>query len=187
MSKAESQSNEAAKEAAEAAVQQAREVSKQVVASVSGLDPLRMTYVGAMALVVVTTIIFNMASFTVGLDVAVSETTAQAQRVAEAKLNSWSYSAFTSTIWGKLMWLAAIGGCGVLVYEAVTKKPAPWIPLAQIGCAAMATMLMMLLFFVGFPDMSAYTDTNTSATLFGYWLPLAAAATATVCSVKRII
>ena len=110
MSQVKTQSNDAAKEAAEAAVQQAHEVSKQVVASVSGLDPIRMTYLAAMSVVVVSTLIFNMASFSVGLDVAVSETTAQAQRVAEAKLNSWSYSAFTSTIWGKLMWLSALGG-----------------------------------------------------------------------------
>ncbi len=187
MSQVESQSNEAAKEAAEAAVQQAREVSKQVVASVSSLDPMRMSYLGAMALVVVSTLIFNMASFSVGLDVAVSETTAQAQRVAEAKLNSWSYSAFTSTLWGKLMWMSAVAGIAILVYEATTRKAAAWIPLAQIACAALATMLLMLLFFVGFPDMSAYTDTDTSATLRGYWLPLAAAATALGCSIKRIL
>ncbi len=187
MSQVEYQNNEAAKEAAEAAVQQAREVSKQVVASVSALEPIRIAYLGAMALVVVSTLIFNMASFSVGLDVAVSETTAHAQRVAEAKLNSWSYSAFTSTIWGKLMWLSAVAGMGILIYEAVTKKAAAWIPLAQIGCATAATMLMLLLFVVGFPDLSAYSDTNTSATLLGYWLPLAAAGTATGCAIKRIV
>ena len=187
MSQVESQNNEAAKVAAEAAVQQAREVSKKMVASVSAMEPMRMVYLGAMTAVVVSTLVFNMASFSVGLEGPVSETTAQAQRIAEAKLNSWSYSAFTSTFWGKLMWVSALAGIGVLVYEAVTQKAAAWIPLVQIGCAAMATILMMLLFLVGFPDLSAYTDTRTSATLFGYWLPLAAAVTALACSIKRII
>ncbi len=187
MSHVDTQSNEAARETTEAAVQQARDVSKQVIASVSALDPLRLTYLAAMAIVVVSSLVFNMASFSVGLDGPVSETTAHAQRVAEAKLNSWSYSAFTSSLWGKLMWLSAVGGIGVLVYEAVAKKSAAWIPLAQIGCAATAVLMMLLLFIVGFPDLSAYADTSTSATLLGYWLPLLAAGVAAGCSIKRIL
>lgn len=187
MNTSESATNEAAKETAEAAVQQAREVSKQIVTSVSHLDPIRLAYLGAMLLVVISTLIFNMASFSVGLDVAVSETTAQAQRVVEAKLNSWSYSAFTSTLWGKLMWLAAVSGVGIMIYEATAKPAAAWVPLAQIGCAALTTLLMMLLFVVGFPDLSAYSDASTSATLFGYWLPLLAAGVATGCAVKRLL
>jgi len=85
------------------------------------------------------------------------------------------------------MWIAALGGACLVVYEAVNKTPAAWIPLAQIGCAVVATLLMMLLFVVGFPDLSAYSDANTTATLFGYWLPLAAASTATGCSIKRLM
>jgi len=182
-----SDNDTAAKEAAEATVQQARELSSQVVTAVSGLDRLRLIYLGAMATIVVTTLVFSIASFSVGTDYAVSETTAKAQRIAEANLNSWSYSAFTSTIWGKLMWLAALGGSCLVVFEAVSKAPAAWLPLAQIGCAALAAMLLMLLFFVGFPDLSAYSDVDTSATIFGYWLPLAAAFTATGCSIKRLL
>ncbi|MEP3480593.1 MAG: hypothetical protein ABJZ55_15190 [Fuerstiella sp.] len=178
--------NDAAKEATEDAVKQAREVSSQVVTAVSGLDRLRLIYLTAMAVVVVSTLVFNMASFSVGLDGPVSETVADAQRVAQAKLNSWSYSAFTSSMWGKLMWLSAVAGVGVLIYEAVAKASAGWIPLAQIGCAALSAVLLLLVFVTGFPDLSAYSDAKTSATLLGYWLPLAASITATVCAVKRL-
>ena len=178
--------NDAAKQATEDAVKQARELSSQVVTSVSGLDRLRLVYLSAMVVVVVSTLVFNMASFSVGLDSAVSETVADAQRVAQAKLNSWSYSAFTSSMWGKLMWMSAVAGVGVLIYEAVTRASAAWIPLAQIGCAALTTLLLLLLFAVGFPDLSAYSDANTSATLLGYWVPFAASVTATVCAVKRL-
>jgi len=182
----ETAANDAARQATEEAVNQAREVSSQVVTAVSGLDRLRLVYLSAMAVVVVSTLVFNMASFSVGLDGPVSETVADAQRVAQAKLNSWSYSAFTSSMWGKLMWLSAIAGIGVLVYEAVSKATAGWVPLAQIGCAILSTLLLLLLFVVGFPDLSAYSDAETSATLLGYWLPLAASGTATACAVKRL-
>lgn len=177
----------AAKEAAEEAVKQAREISEQVVTAVAHLDRQRQICLGALAIVVVSTLVFDMASFSIGTDYAVSETTAQAQSNAEAKLNSWAYSAFASSVWGKLMWLSAVGGIATLVYGAVMKSSAAWVPLAQIGWAALATLLMLLLFATGFPDLSAYSDAETSATLLGYWIPLAAAATATACSVQRLL
>ena len=180
-------SEAAAREAAEEAVRQAREVSEQVVTAVSLLDHRRQIYLGALAVVVVCTLVFDMASFSVGTDYAVSETTAQAQRDTEAQLNSWAYSAFSSSAWGKLMWLSAVGGIATLIYGAVMKSSAAWVPLAQIGFAGLATLIMLLLFVVGFPDMSAYSDTETSATLLGYWIPLAAAGTATACSVQRLL
>ena len=177
----------AAKAAAEDAVQKARELSGQLFSAVSALDRERLVYLSAMSVVVVSTLVFDMASFSVGTEYAVSETTAQAQRVAEAKLNSWSYSAFTSCMWGKLMWLSALAGIASILYGAVTRSSAAWVPLAQIGSAAVATLLMILLFVVGFPDLSAYDDASTSATLLGYWLPLTAALTATTAAIKRLV
>ena len=180
-------SDAAAKEAAEQAVRQAREVSGQVISAVSQLDRIRLIYLAALGVVIVSTLIFDMASFSVGTDYAVSETTAQAQRNAEAKLNSWAYSAFSSSMWGKLMWISALGGVAALVYGAIKKSSDAWVPLAQIGCAAFCTLMLLLLFVVGFPDLTAYSDATTSATLLGYWLPLLAAATATGCSVMRLL
>ncbi|MEM8735770.1 MAG: hypothetical protein AAGG44_16185, partial [Planctomycetota bacterium] len=119
--------------------------------------------------------------------VAVSETVAQAQRDAEAKLNSWSYSAFTSSLWGKLAWLSALSGIGITIASAMGWLRTGWGPLAEVGCAALATVLLLLLFFVGFPDLSAYGDASCSATLLGYWIPLLAAGIATFAAVKPIL
>lgn len=179
---------EAAREAAQQAVEQARETAGQAVATIKAMDATRLAYLGCLTAVVVCTLIFDMASFTIATpDHAVSETVAAAQRSLEARMNSWAYSAFTSALWGKLMWFSAVGGIGLMVWAAVKKSSAAWIPLAQVGCAAMATLCLLLLFFVGFPDLSAYSDASCSATLFGYWVPLLAAGGATFLSAKPLI
>ncbi len=179
---------EAAQEAAQQAVAQAQETAKRAVETIKLMSPERLAYLGCMAAVTVSMLIFDMASFSVSTpDVAVSETVAQAQREMEAKMNSWSYSAFTSTLWGKLAWVSAVGGIGLMIATAMGKLRAGWAPLAIIGCAGMTTMLMLLLFFVGFPDLSAYSDARCSTTLMGYWLPLMAAAGATGIAVKPLL
>ena len=180
-------SDVAAKQAAEDAAKKAREVTRQVALAVSGMDRLRLVYLGSMSMLVVCALVFDMSSFSVGTDNAVSETTAQAQRNVEAKLNSWAESAFSSSLWGKLMWLSAIGGIVTLIYGAVARSSAAWVPLAQMGCAVFATLMMLLLLLVGFPDLSAYSDAESSSTLMGYWVPLVAATTATVCSVGQLL
>ena len=177
---------EAAQDAAKQAAEQARETAEKAVATIKAMDSNRLAYLGLLAVVLVSTLIFDMASFSVGTDYAVSETTAQAQREAEAKLNSWAYSAFSSSMWGKLMWVSALGGIGLLVWSAMTTSRLAWVPLALIGCAAMSTLCLLLLYVVGFPDLSAYSDASCSATLLGYWLPLIAASTATFFAAKPI-
>lgn len=179
---------ESAQEAAQQAVAQARETAEQAAAAIRAMDPTRLAYLGCLTAVVIFTLIFDMASFTVATpDHAVSETVAQAQREMEARMNSWSYSAFTSTGWGKLMWSAALAGIGLMIWAAVRKSTLAWVPLAQIGLAGVATLCMLLLFFVGFPDLSAYSDASCSATLLGYWVPLLAAAAATCLAAKPFV
>ena len=178
---------QAAQEAAQQAVAQARETAHQAVETLKSLDSNQLVYLGCLTTIVIFTLIFDMASFSVGLDVAVSETTAQAQREAEAKLNAWAYSAFTSTFWGKLMWVSAVGGIGLMIWGAIHKSRAAFFPLAQIGSAAFCTLCLLLLLAVGFPDLSAYDDASCSATLLGYWIPLLAACAATFFSVKPLL
>ena len=177
---------EAAKQAAQQAVEQARQTAEQAAATIRAMDATRLGYIGCLVAVVVFTLVVDMASFSVGVDYAVSETTAQAQREMEAKLNSWSYSAFSSCMWGKLMWLSAVGGIGLLMWSAMTKSKLAWVPLAMIGTGAICSLCLMLIFFVGFPDFSEYHDTTCSATLFGYWIPLLCSIAATYLAAKPI-
>ena len=142
---------EAAQEAAQQAVAQAQATAKKAVETIKLMSPERLVYLGCMAAAVVSMLIFDMASFSVSTpDVAVSETVAQAQREMEAKMNSWSYSAFTSTLWGKLAWMSAVAGTGLMIASAMGKLRAGWVPLAIIGCAGMTTVLMLLLLAEGF-------------------------------------
>ena len=178
---------EAAQAAAQQALTQAQETAKQAVETIKMMSPERLAYLGCMVAVVVCMLVFDMASFAVATpDVAVSETVAAAQRSLEARMNSWSYSAFTSTLWGKLAWLSALSGIGLMIASAMGKLRAGWVPLALIGAAGLATLMMMLLFFVGFPDLSAYSDASCSATLLGYWVPLLAAAGGTAAAAKPV-
>lgn len=177
----------AAREASEQAIEQARELATEAVSTIKRMDGPRLSYLGALAVVVVFTLVFDIASFAVGSDGPVSETQAAAERFAEARLNSWSYSAFTSCLWGKIMWLSALGGAVLVVWAAMTKSPVVWVPLAEVGFAAVATLMMLLLWFVAFPDLSGYGDTTMSATLLGYYAPLVAAGTATFVATRRIM
>lgn len=172
---------------AQQAVAQAQETVRKALRSLQSMSPDHWFYMGSMAAVVVCMLIFNMASFVVATPgVPVSETVADAQRSMEAKLNASSYSAFSSTLWGKLAWLSALGGIGLTVAFAVGKIRSGWVPLAKVGCSALATLLLLLLFFVGFPDLSAYSDANCDATWLGYWTPLISAAVATTAAAKPI-
>ena len=85
------------------------------------------------------------------------------------------------------MWLATLGGVATVVWAAITKSSSVWVPLAEVGCATVATLMMLLLLFVGFPDLSGYSDTATSATAIGYWLPLLGTSIATFLAGKRIM
>ena len=178
--------------AARQAANEAKEMAVDAYEKVKRLEPAQLGYLGAMAVVVLATILFDMAAFRVFTDGAVSETQAAAERSLQANMNAWSYSAFTSSLTGKLMWLCALGGLGIVLWSTIAKVRSAWIPLAQAGCAIGAAFFMLLLYVVGFPDLSG-VDTmltskiRSSATLFGYWLPLAAATTAAYLSIQRIM
>ncbi len=177
----------AAREASQQAAEQARELAADAVKTIKALDRPRMSYLAALAIVGIFTLVFDIASFRVGQDGPVSETQAAAERAAQARLNSWSYSAFSSCMWGKLAWASAAFGVAVVLWSAMTKSSATWVPLAEIGSAAIATLLLLLLYFVAFPDLSAYDDASASATLLGYWVPLTAAIMASGFSTHRIL
>lgn len=181
------QAAKAAREASQKAAEQAREFTTNAAIAIKGLDQPRRLYLLALAVVLAATLIFDMTAFTVDSGGPVSETQAAAERFAQSRLNAAAYSAFTSSIWGKLTWFATLGGIATVVWASITKSGSAWVPLAEVGCAAVAALMMMLLWFVGFPDLSGYSDTVTHATLLGYWLPLLGSCLATALAAKRIL
>lgn len=185
--KADDQAAKAAREASQQAAEQAKEFASDAVDAIKGLDQPRLFYLSALIVVLASTLVFDMTSFSVDSGGPVSETQAAAERFAQARLNAAAYSAFSSSLWGKFMWLAALGGVASVVWASVTKSADAWVPLAEVGCATVAALMMLLLWFVGFPDLSGYSDTTTHATMFGYWLPLVATCAAVAMAVKRIL
>lgn len=177
----------AAREASQKAAEQAKAFATDAVTAVKGLDQTRLYYLGTLAGVLVLSLVFDMASFTVDSGGPVSETQAAAERFAQARLNAASFSVFASGVAGKLMWIATLGGIATVIWASVTKSAATWVPLAEVGCAAVAAMMMLLMWFVGFPDLSGYSDAATHATVFGYWLPLIGSSVATFLAAKRIL
>ena len=177
----------AARAVSQQAAEQAKEFTLNAASAIQELDRPRRLYLVTLAVVMVVTLVFDMTAFTVDSGGPVSETQAAAERFAQSRLNAAAYSAFSSSLWGKLMWLATLGGFATVVGSSTTKSTSPWVPLAEVGCAAVAAATMMLLWFVGFPDLSGYSDTFTRATLLGYWLPLVGTCSATVLAAKRIV
>lgn len=60
--------SEAAQEAAQQAVAQARRTATQAVTTIKAMSFEKLVYLGCLTTVVVCTLIFDMASFTVGVD-----------------------------------------------------------------------------------------------------------------------
>lgn len=186
------QSTAEAREMAQQVAGQAREMASDAIDKVKRLDSASLGALGALMAVLLLTFLVDMASFSVYSDTAISETMADAERSLEARMNSWSYSAFGSGMIGKLMWLSTLAAAGLLIYGAITQTHAAWLILAQAGAAALACLLMLLLFLVGFPDLQGVNEdvtsnVDSSATLLGYWLPLLGLGGASFLLIQRIV
>ena len=82
-------------------------------------------------------------------------------------------------VWARTAWRKFVPG---------GKRKDTWIPLALAGAAGLA-VLGILMTRMGMSSGGSFGGTKISinGTLFGWWLPLAAAATATTVSVQRIL
>ena len=123
----------AAKEAARQAAASAKQLAGSAAEKIMRLEPMQLAVAGLLSLVLATTFLFDMASFSVFSDGAVTETQAAAERSLEARMNSWSYTALASSLTGKLMWLSALLGVGFILYPAFANRHSAWVPLAQVA------------------------------------------------------
>ena len=79
-----------------------------------------------------------------------------------------------------------------MVWGTMSRQRAAWIPLATVGCAAMAALMLLLLAFTAAPDgnvlgYTPYLKPDVDLTLLGYWVPLLGAAAALWAGGKRIM
>ena len=87
---------------------------------------------------------------------------------------------------GKLAFLGAAAGIGILIWSTAARRKDPWIPLGIAGAAGLAA-LGILTTRIGMGGASnEFMKISINGTLLGWWLPLAGAVAATVISVQRI-
>lgn len=89
---------------------------------------------------------------------------------------------------GKLAFLGALAGVGILIWSASAKRRDPWVPLALAGSAGLATLgILITRLGTGGGGSNEMIKVSVDGTLFGWWLPFLAAAAATFVSVQRIL
>ena len=185
--------SKAAKEAAQQAAAQAKETASEALKVFKGFDLYGKAYVIALLVMLLFILLFSIVSFEVRSSGPVSETMAKDQTEFERRLNADTYSAARVLFWGQILFISGAAGIGIFVRCALTKQTAAWVPLAATGCAALCTLILMLLFFLGSPSrdffsiLPDYLEPDIDLTIFGYWIPLLCSFVATAVSVKRIL
>ena len=93
---------------------------------------------------------------------------------------------FPSRFGGKLAFLGALAGVGILIWSTVAKRKEPWIPLALAGSAALAALGILLTRLGLGGESNEFVKIGVNGTLLGWWLPFAGAVAAAVVSIQRI-
>ncbi len=187
-----SDSDQAAAAAKEAAMQ-AKAKAGQAAQALRQLDGPNKIVAGALLVAAICALVFDMVSFEITSSKPVSPTMAAEMTRMEGMLNGAAYSAFSSTLWGKIMMLSAVGGVGLLIWSHLTKQRAGWVPLAIAGSAVLCLAMMLLIGLTGAPSdglfarNESYLRPDIDLTLLGYWLPLLAAGAAAAAGAKRIL
>ena len=183
----------AAKDAAQQAAEHAKETAAEALKVFQGFDAAGKSYVVGMLVVLVCSLVFRFYSIDISSAGAVSPMVAKMQTEMERAANSAIEPVGQMGFWGMLLVLSSVAGIGLFMWSAMTKQSAAWLPLAHVGAAALCT-LVLLAFFLwagrlsdGNAMMRDYLEPDIDMTLLGFWVPLAAAVTATAASVKRIL
>lgn len=178
--------------AAKVASAQARIALKQVFSQCQTMDRLGLAVVLSSIAVILASLFFDMLHFEIVTNRAVTPTMAGEIRRMESLLNGHAYSVFASTFWGKLIVLGSLAAGGLVVWSFLTQSRQPWIPIAVVGAAALATVCFLLTGVIGTPDErvfaghASYLRPDMDLTLLGYWLPLTASSVATLAGAKRL-
>jgi len=184
-------------ESAAAAKEAAKEFAHNAGAMFKGLDQKMQIYLVALAVTLLCSFLFGAYKSKVKLSKEMKEMTEMASKVTGRSVETSSKNTspsllglhdYSGAFGGKLAFLGAAAGIGLLLWSTLGKRKDPWIPLAIAGAAA-AAVLGILLTRMGMSGGGSFGGTKVSinGTLLGWWLPLAAAATATAVAVQRIL
>ena len=176
----------AAKETAGQAAEQAKEFAGDAAAAIQALEPKRLMFLGALVLFFLCTTFFNMVAFSVDAGAGEANTIARnmAQEMAD---NAW-ISVLRSGWAGALAWALVVAAISIVVWSAMTKSEADWIPKVELACAGGAAVLMLLLLLISFGDsVSDEVTIRVKARLLGFWLPFLAIGAAAYLAAMRFM
>ena len=156
------------------------------------LDHKNKIYLIALAVTALCSLVFSAFTTTVetsgaagGLGALVGTTVGASNSNSPALLSLHHYK---GAFGGKLAFLGAVAGIGILIWSTIAKRKDAWVPLAVAGAACAAT-LGILLTRLGMASGGGneLIKVSINGTIFGWWVPLAGAVAATVVSVQRIM
>lgn len=184
-------------ESAAAAREAAKDLANNAGAMFRGLNQKLQIYLVALSVTLVCSFLFGAFKTKVKMDKEFKEVVEFSRQITGQSFDSKSTSPalvglknYSGAAGGKLAFLGAAAGLGILLWSTIGKRKDAWIPLALPGAAALAA-LGILMTRSGITGGSGFggasVSVSTSGTLLGWWLPLAAAVVATVVSVQRIL
>lgn len=189
-SSTESSTESSTDESAAAAKEAAKEFANNAGAAFQGLNQKMQIYTVALAVTLVCSMFFGAFKSKVKMSKEMKEMSEMASKMTGTSIEKSSKHTsptllglhnYSGAFGGKLAFLGAAAGIGILIWSTLGKRKEPWIPLAIAGAAGLAVLGILM------TRMGMSTNVSINGTLFGWWLPFAAAATATTVAVQRIL
>ncbi len=169
-------------DAAAKALGEAKEKMAAGVEAFKKLDLQAQIYLGGLALTVLCSILFSAVGVSVKADGPMAD-------VIKQSASSASVPVIRAGANGLFAVLAAAAGIGLWVWNFMGKKKETWAPLAIAGSAGLSALLYVLLWLrSGTKSVSmGSVEISMHMTIFGFWLPLAAAIAAAYVSIKPLV
>ncbi len=169
---------------------EAKELLNKSLASFKKIDPSWQIYLVSLVVVLIGTLFFSAMS----VEWKAEGAAAGIATMMGTETKHSSPSAFSADWRGKLAVLAALAGIGLFFWNRAAAKKEAWVPLALIGCAGVAALMLLLMWMsidtpksAGFSGVGGSVGFEVNMGLLGFWLPLIAAITATVVAVKQLL
>jgi hypothetical protein len=199
--KPEGESDDSAKsevdESAAAAKEVAKDFANNAGAMFQGLDQKMQIYLVALVVTLLCSIFFGAFKTKMKMSAEMKQMSEMAKKMTGQDIQASSSQTlpslsgmhgYSGAFGGKLAFLGAAAGIGILLWSTFGKRKETWIPLGLAGAAGLAALgILMTRMGMGGGGSFGGTSISINGTILGWWLPLAAAVVATVVSAQRIL
>jgi len=178
-------------ESAAAAKEAAKDFANNAGVMFQGLNQKMQIYLVALVVTLICSFLFGAFKTKVEMGKEfrqVAELTGHSLKSKHTSPSLVGLKDYSGAAGGKLAFLGAAAGIGILLWSTFGKRREAWIPLG-LAAAACLGALGILMTRSGMAGGSSFGGTSVSinGTLLGWWVPLAAAIVAAVVSIQRIL